>query len=104
MQCKDIPTLDVLQFLEFCSTAAFKECGQWGSSLMNKDGQPFENSVQQAMPAGVPRKLVQAKMGSLIRRGLVDGCVCGCRGDFELTSRGRETVAASRLAAPAPVL
>jgi hypothetical protein len=30
-----------------------------------------------------------AKMRALIRRGLVDGCRCGCRGDFEITAAGR---------------
>lgn len=30
----------------------------------------------------MPRKVVQAKAKSLIRRGLADGCTCGCRGDF----------------------
>jgi hypothetical protein len=30
----------------------------------------------------MPWKVVLAKAKSLIRRGLVDGCACGCRGDF----------------------
>lgn len=29
-------------------------------------------------------KVVLAKLRSLIRRGLLDGCYCGCRGDIEL--------------------
>lgn len=32
-------------------------------------------------------------MASLIRRGLVDGCGCGCRGDFMITDKGRFTLA-----------
>jgi hypothetical protein len=31
-----------------------------------------------------PRKVIMAKCRSLIRRGLLTGCTCGCRGDFEL--------------------
>jgi hypothetical protein len=31
----------------------------------------------------MPEKVVLAKAKRLIRRGLVDGCACGCRGDFE---------------------
>lgn len=31
---------------------------------------------------GAPEKVVLAKARRLIRRGLMDGCVCGCRGDF----------------------
>lgn len=33
---------------------------------------------------GAPTKIVLAKARSLIRRGLMDGCACGCRGDFEV--------------------
>ncbi len=35
-------------------------------------------------------KLILAKMKQLIKRGLVDGCACGCRGDFEITPKGEE--------------
>lgn len=31
---------------------------------------------------GVPRKVILAKARALIRRGVIDGCGCGCRGDF----------------------
>ncbi len=43
-----------------------------------------ENSVTKVFPPGTPRKVVLAKMRSMIRRGLIDGCACGCRGDFRL--------------------
>lgn len=95
MQCKDIPVIPVLEFLAYCATADFQKCGKWGTSHTN-DGRLFENSVQHAMPAGVPYKVVQAKMASLIRRGLVDGCTCGCRGDFELTQKGKDFLQASK--------
>ncbi|MFC8182421.1 hypothetical protein ACFULT_26415 [Rhodococcus sp. NPDC057297] len=39
---------------------------------------------------GVPSKVVLAKARRLIRRGLLDGCECGCRGDFLVTARGVE--------------
>lgn len=38
----------------------------------------------------IPYKLVTAKAKSLIRRGLIDGCGCGCRGDFEILPKGYE--------------
>ena len=37
----------------------------------------------------LPPRLVANKLDSMIRRGLVDGCACGCRGDFVLTDAGR---------------
>lgn len=40
-------------------------------------------------PYGMPSGLVRAKASRLIERGLLDGCTCGCRGDFELTTAGR---------------
>lgn len=38
----------------------------------------------------VPEKVVLAKLRSMEKRGLVDGCLCGCRGDFEIVA-GPET-------------
>lgn len=35
-----------------------------------------------------PPKVVAAKLKALVRRGLLDGCTCGCRGDYELTYDG----------------
>lgn len=40
----------------------------------------------------MPAKVVLAKAKRLIERGLVDGCACGCRGDF--TRRERATAGA----------
>ena len=37
---------------------------------------------------GCPARLALAKIRRLMARGLVDGCDCGCRGDFELTEDG----------------
>lgn len=34
-----------------------------------------------------PEKVVLAKARSLIRRGVIGGCGCGCRGDFVLCNR-----------------
>lgn len=76
MQCKDICTKSVLLFLKRISP-------RWGTCFPN-----FENSVSQAMPLGTPNKLVQAKMRNLIAKGYVDGCSCGCRGDYEITEKG----------------
>lgn len=89
MQCKDIPDGAVLTFLserhdEFPSATWFR----------SDDYKP-SNSVVNAMPVGTNAKLALAKMRTLIRRGLVTGCPCGCRGDFELTAAGREALSRS---------
>lgn len=45
--------------------------------------------LDEAFP-GFPSKIVLAKARQLMKRGLIDGCDCGCRGDFEITDKGRE--------------
>lgn len=87
MQCKDIPDLPVLQFL-----ASHPRWGTWIGVGNDGSGELFDNSVQHGMPQGVPDKLALAKMRGLIRRGLVDGCGCGCRGDFVITDKGRAAI------------
>lgn len=37
-----------------------------------------------------PTKVVLAKAAKVIKRGLIDGCPCGCRGDYEVTAKGRD--------------
>lgn len=82
MQCKDIPDRPILEFL-------LSHKGQWCFW-----GAAFDRNVNVAMPRNTPYKLVLAKMGMLIRRGLVSGCACGCRGDFEITEKGEAFLAA----------
>lgn len=77
MQRKDIPVEPILQFL----AGLDERPATW---FARADGSPFDNSVLAAMPAGTPPKLALAKMRGLIRRGVVKGCPCGCRGDFTL--------------------
>src|SRR5215471_9823205 len=36
-----------------------------------------------------PEKVLLAKLRRLVRRGLLAGCACGCRGDFSITDEGR---------------
>ena len=76
MQCKDIPDIPILKFL-------LSNKGTWCNWYRG-----YDHSVCLAMPNDTPCKLVLAKMKTLIRRGLVKGCTCGCRGDFEITEKG----------------
>lgn len=82
MKCSDIPDRPILEFL-------LKMKPQW----CNWFGDEFENSVTHAMPPRVPLKLAHAKMRQMIRRKVVEGCSCGCRGDFEITRKGEEELA-----------
>ena len=79
MQCKDIPDAPILEFL---AEKRGHPCN-WFDPFWS-DGRINEFSVCHAMPKDTPQKLALAKMRSLIKRGLVLGCDCGCRGDFVL--------------------
>ncbi|MCK5021473.1 MAG: hypothetical protein KAS32_30960 [Candidatus Peribacteraceae bacterium] len=80
MRYKDIPDRPILEFLN-------ENPDRGHTWFPGKD-----NDVHQAMPDGVQDKLLLAKMRKLIKRGLVDGCACGCRGDFVITKKGKETL------------
>lgn len=82
MQVKDINKVPVLERL-----LEIESMGRQGTWF-----QGFDNSVGTAMPEGTPPKLQLAVMKALIKNGLVDGCGCGCRGDFELTQKGRDLI------------
>lgn len=96
MQCKDIPDAPVLAFLRDLPDIPGMPGVQCSGTWYWRDGFKPENSVLRAMPTGTPEKLGLAKMRMLIRRGLVDGCPCGCRGDFTLTAKGRASLAATQ--------
>jgi hypothetical protein len=75
LRCKDIPDLPILELLA-------KNPTQWHNWCWT------EWNVTEAMPPGIPPKLALAKMRRMIRRGVVGGCPCGCRGDFVITEKG----------------
>ena len=77
MQCKDIADCAVLSILA-------RNPEEWHGWWENWPGV----TVRPAFPANAPDRLILAKMRRLIERKLVDGCTCGCRGDFHITPRG----------------
>lgn len=83
MKSSEIPNEPILKFLA-------KHKGKWCT------WGPFVGSlptVTDVMPPDTPRKVALTKMKALIRRGLVKGCGCGCRGDFEITAKGEAVLA-----------
>lgn len=79
IQCKDIPTAAILTFLATLNNQA--------ATFYPLD---VSNSIWKSLetPGNVPRCVLRKKMENLIRKGLVEGCACGCRGDFRLTFKG----------------
>lgn len=89
MQAKDVPDRPVVAFV---ATHGGIGCN-WFETVFEPSGRANQRSVLHAMPDDTPPKVALAKMRALIRRGLVEGCACGCRGDFELTAKGRAWLA-----------
>ena len=85
IQVKHIDKMPVLNFLRQLN-------GKWATmhERPREDAELFENSVWNVIPAGTPYKVGVGVMYNLVRRGLVSGCTCGCRGDFEITQKGLE--------------
>ncbi len=87
MQSKDIPDVPILEFLDKRVDKDWDNGG--GLAFWYGLEAAGERSIAHAMPPGTPDKLRIAKMARLIGRGLVNGCGCGCRGDYEITTKGR---------------
>jgi|GEM_PF-1946813 len=75
MQCKDIEDGPLLAFIAGIEA----EKGSW-VLIWDFDGTPYGE---------LPYNLLRAKMAKLIKRCLITGCTCGCRGDFQITKKGR---------------
>jgi hypothetical protein len=78
VQCKDIPDEPILQFL-------LKAKGNLCSWYFVRNAMPENKAIFFA-----PKKLILAKMSQLIKKGLINGCTCGCGGDFEITPKAEE--------------
>lgn len=103
MQAKDIPDLDFLRAVD-----AVQEAQAHRPFWEGQDGRPWANwgttnpdpvayaeygpFVLDHFP-GVPEKVLRAKGQRLIDRGLMTGCMCGCRGEMELTEAGLAVIA-----------
>ncbi len=75
MKASDLSDVEVLHIVE--ATCARK--GYWANTT----------EVAVCFP-DVPSKVVAAKLSQLLKRDLISGCDCGCRGDWELLQAGRE--------------
>lgn len=89
IQVKDIPTLPILQQLA-------RRNGRWHTVWNCSNECPADTccDCERTMPSlchvmpGLDYRLRTAKMASLKRLGLVDGCECGCRGDWHILDKG----------------
>lgn len=80
---RTIPTKPILEYLSNYQ-------GDWTSlwSGYFKETDPEQTDVYYSMPEGTSREAALFKLRKLHRLGLIGGCPCGCRGDFEITDKG----------------
>ena len=94
MKCADISDEAFLDAIRTVHRVRWNDNPQWiGASIWDIGavlgghpewcGQPEATQDELAV---FPEKVVRAKAKRLIKRGLIDGCACGCRGDFEIMS------------------
>lgn len=81
MQAKDIPDEVFIAVVAACQV---RQAEEWGSPSAWCHRQDVTTELSQVMGVEVPWKVVLAKAAKLIKRKRMDGCTCGCRGDFDL--------------------
>lgn len=82
MQAKDIDTVAVLRRIRAVQTSI-------GSNVLSINGWNRENDMEHQEWLW-PEKVLRAKLSRMTRNGLIDGCNCGCRGDFTITAKGAQ--------------
>ncbi|AWN02413.1 membrane protein [Mycobacterium phage Kanely] len=87
---RDIPDPTFLRAVEEATGAVAPGWAMRGDVTRLLGGVPLGADLPSEDVPGVPWKVVLAKFRRCRGRGLVEGCDCGCRGDWELTDKGRE--------------
>ena len=86
MQAKDIPAETILGIVrEYNEGRAADRVIKWGDENVLITGKRWclFRDIEERIP-DVPPKVILAKCRNLIKRGMLGGCGCGCRGDFEV--------------------
>lgn len=93
-QAKDIDDAFFLRCIDYAQTYHAAATWEPQPALRKREGRDatwpvwvFTWNLDCLMPF-FPPEVIRAKASRLIRRGLLTGCDCGCRGDFSLTVEG----------------
>src|SRR5690242_601315 len=84
MQAKDIPDSVFIEAVQVCSV---RQAAAWDAPNAWCHRWDVEEELTARLGVEVPWKVVLAKAAKLIKRGVMDGCSCGCRGDFDLRGK-----------------
>lgn len=96
MKASDVPTDRLLDVIRACNDATctigeitgYYHGGRPGYAEGDYDP-PIGHAckigdIVAALPE-FPEKVLAAKLRRLVAQGVIDGCTCGCRGDFEVS-------------------
>lgn len=88
VKAANIPDIDIMRFIKAKSMEAMTP-GGWEAKTLPRwvFSWDFEDSPWSDT---MPWKVVVAKLNKLERRGLISGCMCGCRMDIEITEKGQQ--------------
>lgn len=82
MQCKDIADADVLAAVDTAARlSGFTMATRWDVAAVLA-GHPEHVGQPPVDYPTMPDRLLLAKLRKMIRRGVLEGCACGCRGDL----------------------
>lgn len=92
MQAKDITTLAFLQAIVVCGIERESSWAtRWDVAAVLTGHLEHIGAAPYRYP-DLPEKVVMAKAKTLIASSVIDGCACGCRGDWRLTAETAETL------------
>ena len=81
VKASDIPDASVLKALETAQLIQQHNSDYWAQTPIG-DVPANLWDIQQAL-GDFPSKVVLAKLKSMVKRHVLEGCTCGCRGDFK---------------------
>lgn len=85
VHARDIKTIDFLAGIRYGQSAGLPYSNRWHvAEYLETKGYRAAGTWGGDEQVKVPQRLVLAKARRLLKQGLIDGCACGCRGDFEL--------------------
>lgn len=76
LQCKDVPDQPIIDWIA--------KQDKWTTHFLGSDGKPISDwSIPlEILPGNENFRL--AKLRSMMKKRLIKGCDCGCRGDWEI--------------------
>jgi hypothetical protein len=93
IKCSDLDDMVILRFIHSCRT---------GCAAVTSDiSAVLEVHHEELLKGGrIPFNLLKAKLKKLYKKELIEGCTCGCRGDYTLTLKGRCRIISEELELP----